>query len=147
MAITIVIAISTLVCLVYADDPTQAPPQGGSPGGEDISGMVKNLTEKGFDVSKIQAAIDSGDTKTAKTLLDAFFTEHPESKPERPVMDADHMRTMVQDLASKGNDVSKIQAALDSGDTTSAQILIDSFLNEHPDARPTPPAQGEKPVQ
>ncbi|PKP51985.1 MAG: hypothetical protein CVT90_02845 [Candidatus Altiarchaeales archaeon HGW-Altiarchaeales-3] len=146
MAIIIVIALSTLVCLAYAEDTTQAPPQG-PPGGGDISGMVKNLTEKGFDVSKIQAAIDSGDKETAKTLLDAFFTEHPEAKPDRPVMDADHMKTMVQDLASKGNDVSKIQTAIDSGDTTSAQKLLDSFLNEHPDARPTHPAQGEKPAQ
>jgi len=98
-------------------------------------------------MTKIQTAFNSGDNETAKTLLDAFYTDHPEAKPQKPVMDAEHMKTTLAELATKGNDVSKIQTALESGDTTGAQTLLDAFFKEHPDARPTPPDRGEKPSQ
>ena len=147
IALACTVLLSVFVsCVSAADAPTQAPPNGGPDGG-DMSGLLKNLTEKGFDVTAIQTAIDSGDKDSAKTLLDKFFTEHPDAKPQMPAMDADHLKTMVSDLASKGNDVTKIQAALDSGDTTGAQTLLDEFFKAHPDARPTPPADGQKPAQ
>lgn len=146
MTLIIVIVTSTITCVAYAETTDQVPPQG-APGGWDMSGMLKNLTEKGYDVSKIQTAVDSGDKEAARTLLEGFYTEHPEAKPERPVMDAERMKSMVQDLASKGNDVSTIQVALEGGDTTGAQSLLDAFFKDHPDSRPTPPSQGEMPAQ
>ncbi len=140
------IVLSVFVASAVAEEAPQAPPAGGGAGG-DMSGLLKNLTEKGFDVSDIQAAIDKGDKDTAKTLLDKFFEAHPDAKPQMQPMDADHMKKIVDELASKGSDVSQIKAALDSGDTTSAQKLLDDFFKAHPDARPTPPADGKKPAQ
>ncbi|MDD1730374.1 MAG: hypothetical protein LUQ50_15070 [Methanospirillum sp.] len=138
------IVLSVLVASVYAEDAApQAPPQGAGPG--DMSGLLKNLTEKGFDVTEIQAAEEKGDKDSAKALLDKFFEAHPEAKPQMPPMDADRMKKIVSDLASKGSDVSAIQTALDGGDSTTAQKLLDDFFKEHPDARPTPPADGQKP--
>ncbi len=137
---------SVFVACAVAEDTPQAPPEGGGPGG-DISGLLKNLTEKGFDVSEIQAAFDKDDKDTAKTLLDKFFEAHPDAKPQMRLMDADHMKKIVEDLASKGSDVSQIKTALDSGDTTSAQKLLDDFFKAHPETRPTPPADGQKPTQ
>lgn len=140
------VLLSVFVASALADDAPQAPPAGGGPGG-DMSGLLKNLTAKGYDVTEIQAAIDKGDKDSAKTLLDKFFEAHPDAKPQMPAMDADHLKKMVDELATKGNDVSQIKAALDGGDTTTAQKLLDEFFKAHPDARPTPPADGKKPAQ
>ena len=138
------IMISVLTASVYAEDAApQAPPQGAGPG--DMSGLLKNLTERGFDVTDIQAAEEKGDKDSAKALLNKFIETHPEAKPQMPPMDADRLKKIVANLASKGNDVAAIQAALDSGDSTTAQKLLDNFFNEHPDSRPTPPADGQKP--
>ena len=140
------ILLSVFVASVLADDAPQAPPQGGGPGG-DMSGLLKNLTAKGYDVTEIQSAIDKGDKDSAKTLLDKFYEAHPDAKPTMPAMDADHLKKMVDELATKGNDVSQIKTALDGGDTATAQKLLDEFFKAHPDARPTPPADGQKPAQ
>ena len=134
-----------MVCSVIADDKPQVPPNG--PPGENFENTIQNLTEQGFDVSKIQAAIDSGDNETVRTLLDAFYAEHPELTPERPQMDEEHLKQIVQDLADKGKDVSAIQAALDSGNTTAAENLLDEFWKNNPDERQNPPNNGEKPPQ
>lgn len=105
-----------------------------------------NLTEQGFDVSTVQAAVDSGDKDAAKKALDEFFQAHPEAKPKMPAMPADRLKEIVQNLSSKG-DVSTIQAALDSGDTEKAQKLLDEFWQQHPDAKPAPPEGGQPPQQ
>jgi|GEM_PF-1433650 len=126
-----------ITCSVSAADalaPINAPP-GDGPGMDKI---LQNLTEKGYDVSKIQVALNDGDNETAKKLLDEFWTAHPDSKPQRPQMDPDQLKMMVSDLAGKGNDVSKIQAALDSGNVSDAHILFDEFIKSHPNAIPKP---------
>jgi len=145
--------IIALICLMFnvfvacsvAEETPKTPPVGAGPG--DISGFLKNLTEKGYDISEIQAAIDKGDKDSVKTLLDKFFEAHPEAKPQRPAMTAEQLKKTVDDLASKGNDVAQIKAAVDSGDTTTAQKLLDEFFTAHPDSRQTPPADGQKPPQ
>lgn len=137
--------LSMMVCSVIADDKPQAPPDGFRGGG--FEHMVTNLTEQGFDVSTIQAAIESGDNETARTLLDAFYVEHPEAKPKRPPMDAEHLKGIIQNLVDKGKDFSAIQAALDSGDTTAAENLLDEFWKNNPDERQNPPNNGEKSPQ
>jgi len=140
------VLLSVFVASALADDTPQAPPADGGPGG-DMSGLLKSLTEKGFDVSEIQVAEDSGDKDNAKILLDKFFEVHPEAKPEMPTMDAEHLSKIVDELASKGDDVTQIKAAIDSGDTEGAQKLLDEFFKANPDARPTPPADGQAPAQ
>lgn len=42
---------------------------------------VTNLTAKGYDISQIQAAIDSGDASKATIALNDFWNAHPEAKP------------------------------------------------------------------
>lgn len=140
------VLLSVFVTSALADDAPQAPPAGAGPGG-DMSGLLENLTAKGYDVTEIQAAIDKGDKDSAKTLLDKFFEAHPDAKPQMPAMDADRLKKMVDDLATKGNDVSQIKTALDGGDIATAQKLLDEFFKAHSDARPTLPADGKKPAQ
>ena len=49
--------------------------------GERMTQLLANLTEKGYDVSAISAAVTSGDYKTAMTLLKEFRTAHPDAFP------------------------------------------------------------------
>jgi hypothetical protein len=146
IALILTVAISFISCSVIAADTTQAPPNAPPGNGPGMDKMLQNLTAKGYDVSKIQAAVTSGDNETARKLLDEFWTAHPDAKPQRPQMDAEQLKKMVADLAGKGNDVSKIQTALDSGNVSEAQTLFDEFIKAHPDAMPKP-ADGEKPAQ
>lgn len=145
IALLIALVMSVLICTVPADDKPQAPPNGPPDGGFDH--MVQNLSEQGYDVSKIQAAIDSKDNDTARKLLDEFFAAHPEAKPKRPEMSADQLKTIIQELKEKGKDVSQIEAALTGGNTTKAQMLLDEFWKNNPDERPAPKNPGEKPPQ
>jgi DNA-binding transcriptional MerR regulator len=137
--------VSLGVASVFADDKPASPPNGAPGGGFDK--MVQNLSEQGYDVAKIKAAVESGDNETAKKLLDTFFTEHPEAKPKRPVMSAEQLKTMTEELKQKGKDVSAIEAALSSGNTSAAQNLLDEFWKNNPDLRPTPKDPNEKPAQ
>ena len=144
-----IIGMCFIPLVTSADDSAgQVPPAGApnGPNGGDMTGMLKNLTEQGFDVSTVQAAVDSGDKDAAKKALDEFFQAHPEAKPKMPAMPADRLKEIVQNLSSKG-DVSTIQAALDSGDTEKAQKLLDEFWQQHPDAKPAPPEGGQPPQQ
>ena len=51
------------------------------------SGMMENrlaqLETKGYDVSAIRAAIDSGDKETARTLMEQFMESHKDELPRR----------------------------------------------------------------
>src|SRR5665647_805492 len=49
--------------------------------GERMSQLLSNLTEKGYDVSAISAAVTSGDFKTAMTLLKELRNAHPDVFP------------------------------------------------------------------
>lgn len=134
-----------MICSVFAEDTHAAPPNGHPNGGFDK--MVQNLSEQGFDVSKIQAAIDSGDNDTARKLLDEFYAAHPEAKPKRPEMSAEQLAKIIQELKEKGKDVTAIETALAGGNTTAAQSLLDEFWKNNPGERPAPPNQSEKPPQ
>ena len=122
------------VMSVFAEDNPQGPPD--RPFGGGIENQVQNLSEQGYDVTNIKASLDSGDNETARELLDEFWKEHPDAKPQRPVMDSNRLKEMVNDIAGKGYDVSEILAAIDAGDTSTAQTLLDEFWKDNPDARP-----------
>ena len=145
----ITLILSVMACSVLAEDtpavPPNGPPNGHPDGGFDK--MVQNLSEQGFDVSKIQAAIESGDNDTARKLLDEFYAAHPEAKPKRPEMSAEQLGKIIQELKEKGKDVTAIEAALAGGNTTAAQSLLDEFWKNNPGERPVPPNQSEKPPQ
>ncbi|MDH7491867.1 MAG: hypothetical protein QHG97_05630 [Methanolinea sp.] len=46
--------------------------------------LLDSLEEKGFDVSAIRAALGSGDTGTARTLLQQFLQQNRDALPEKP---------------------------------------------------------------
>jgi hypothetical protein len=46
---------------------------------ERMTRLLDNLTAKGYDVSIIRAAVESGDTATAHTLMQEFMTAHPDA--------------------------------------------------------------------
>jgi len=129
---------------VLADDNPQIPPDRPF-GGGGIDNQVRNLSEQGYDVSNIKASLDSGDNETARILLDEFWKEHPDAKPQRPAMESNRLKEMVTELAGKGYDVSEIRAALDVKDNSTAQTLLDEFWKDNPDARPAPKEGDKKP--
>ena len=108
--------------------------------------MLDNLTEKGYDVSAISAAVTSGDYKTAKTLLKEFMTAHPEvfpaigdgigKSPMKGVANETRMLEILDNLTAKGYDVSAISAAVTSGDYKTAKTLLKEFMTANPDAHP-----------
>ena len=49
-----------------------------------IARMLDSLGEKGYDVSAIMSALESGDTETARTLLHQFLQENQDALPMRP---------------------------------------------------------------
>jgi hypothetical protein len=46
--------------------------------------MLDKLEEQGYDVSAIRAAVESGDTDTARTLMQQFMEEHRDEMPAPP---------------------------------------------------------------
>lgn len=142
VSLIITLVLSAMVYGVFAEDKLEAPPNGPPNGGFDK--MVQNLSEQGFDVSIIQAAIDSGDNDTARILLDEFYVAHPEAKPKRPEMNVEQLGKIIQELKEKEKDVASIEAALADGNVNDAQVLLNEFWKNNPDERPAPPNQGEK---
>jgi DNA-binding transcriptional MerR regulator len=59
-----------------------APPAGDQ--GDRMTHLLDQLEEQGYDVSTVRAAVESGDCKTARTLLDQFMEEHRDEQPEPP---------------------------------------------------------------
>ena len=51
---------------------------------ERMDRLLDSLEEKGFDVSAIRAALGSGDTGTARTLLQQFLQDNKDALPEKP---------------------------------------------------------------
>jgi DNA-binding transcriptional MerR regulator len=48
--------------------------------------FLDELQQKGYDISAIRAAIQNGDTETAKTLMEQFRTAHPDAFPSHAFM-------------------------------------------------------------
>jgi len=75
---------------VQADTPGNATASRAScepkcPGHSDrVDTMLDTLEEKGYDMSAIRAAFESGDTATAKTLLQQFLLENSGALPAKP---------------------------------------------------------------
>ena len=125
----------------------QARSHGGQPNGDpdyqnfgpnrfngNMNGIIQNLTAKGYDLTQIQAALDKGDNQTAFSLLNKFWDQHPETRPQMPV---DRIKGIVQNLTARGFDTAQIQAAIDSGDGNKAGTLLNQLYQAHPEARPT----------
>jgi len=67
----------TLLNQLYDQHPEARPPMPL----DRIKNTVVNLTAKGYDISSIQTAIDSGDASKATTALNDFWKAHPEARP------------------------------------------------------------------
>jgi acetolactate synthase regulatory subunit len=114
--------------------------------GERMSQLLSNLTEKGYDVSAISAAVTSGDYKTAMTLLKDFRKAHPDVFPAQvagagkgPItgqVNGERMTQLLANLTEKGYDVSSISAAVTSGDYKTAMTLLKELRTAHLDAFP-----------
>jgi DNA-binding transcriptional MerR regulator len=111
--------------------------------------MLDRLEEQGYNVSAIRAAFESGDTDTARTLMQQFMEEHRDelpAPPERPAGDGagtcDRMTGHLDRLEAQGYDVSAIRAAVESGDTDTARTLMHQFMQEHRDELPKPAGNG-----
>lgn len=94
---------------------------------------VKNLTAKGYDLTQVQASLDKRDGRTARKLLNQFYDQHPEARPQ---ISLDRIKQSVQNLTTKGFDTSDILKAIDSGDTSKANTLLNQLYQAHPEARP-----------
>jgi hypothetical protein len=64
----------------------------GQANGERMLLMLDNLTAQGYDISAIRTAVESGDYKTAMTLMKEFRTANPDVFPTlREGADSCHM--------------------------------------------------------
>lgn len=82
--------------LLLVTSPVQAAPSAnvnarpdacgleGSALSERMDRLLDSFEEKGFDVSAIRAALESGDTGTARTLLQQFLQQNRDALPEKP---------------------------------------------------------------
>jgi hypothetical protein len=114
--------------------------------GERITQLLSNLTERGYDVSAISAAVTSGDYTTAMTLLREFRTAHPDAFPAQVAgagkntitgqSNGERITLLLGNLTEKGYDVSAISAAVTSGDYMTALTLLKEFRTAHPEAFP-----------
>jgi hypothetical protein len=67
-------------------------PMDGQANGERMLLMLDNLTTQGYDISAIRTAVESGDYKTAMTLMKEFRTANPDAFPAlREGADSCHM--------------------------------------------------------
>jgi hypothetical protein len=123
----------------------KGPEQGGAHD-ERMSHLLSNLTEKGYDVSSISAAVTSGDYRAAMNLLKEFRTAHPDAFPAfgegngkcpmKGVANETRMLEMLDNLTAKGYDVSAIRTSVEGGDLKTAMTQIREFMTANPDARP-----------
>lgn len=114
--------------------------------GERMSLLLSNLTEKGYDVSAISAAVTSGDYKTAMTLLKEFRAAHPDAFPTigdgtgkgpmNGMANATRILELLDNLTAQGYDVSAIRISVMGGDLETAMTLLREFMTANPDARP-----------
>jgi hypothetical protein len=113
---------------------------------ERMSHLLSNLTEKGYDVSAISAAVTSGDYRTAMNLLKEFRTAHMDAFPAfgegngkcpmKSVANETRMLEMLDNLTAKGYDVSAIRTSVEGGNLKTAMTQIREFMTANPDARP-----------
>ncbi|MCQ8894663.1 MAG: hypothetical protein NQU46_08575 [Methanolinea sp.] len=120
-------------------NPPACPP--GERGHADrMDRLLDTLEEKGYDVSAIRAAAESGDVGTARSLLQQFMQENRDALPAPPG-NSNRMDRLLDTLEEKGYDVSAIRAAAESGDVGTARSLLQQFMQENRDALPAPPGK------
>ncbi|MDD1653068.1 MAG: tetratricopeptide repeat protein [Methanomicrobiales archaeon] len=124
--------------------PDRVPPGDGDEANH-MTLLLEKLEEQGYEVAAIRAAVETGDTDTARTLLGQFREEHPDAFPGTAgrhggggPMNADRITVLLEKLAEKGYDVTAIQAVIDGGDLESARTLLRQFMEEHRDELPKP---------
>ncbi|NYT06166.1 MAG: hypothetical protein GKC04_07345 [Methanomicrobiales archaeon] len=148
----IICATSVLCVLAFIAAPATAVFQNGAqPGGRmgsspDFAARLDALGELGFDVSAIQAALESGDRETARTLMRQFAEEHKDELPI-PHSGGRHGGTidgLLDRLEEQGYDLTAIRTAVENGDDETARTLMRQFMEEHKDELPTPPQRAEK---
>ncbi len=132
-------------------DGTGKGPMNGEANGERLTQLLSNLTEQGYDVSAISAAVTSGDYGTAHTLMEEFRTANPDAFPARgdgtgkgPMngeANGERLTQLLSNLTEQGYDVSAISAAVTSGDYGTAHTLMEEFRTANPDAFP---ARGDR---
>jgi len=113
--------------------------------GNRLAGHLDRLEEQGYDVSSIRAAIENGDSETARTLVRQFMEEHGDELDfPVPPHGGNRMAATLDRLEEQGYDVSAIRAALENGDGETARTLMQQFMEEHGDELdfPAPPGDG-----
>ncbi|MDP2797483.1 MAG: hypothetical protein Q8N94_08255 [Methanoregula sp.] len=109
--------------------------------------MLDRLEGQGIDVSAVRTACESGDTKTARTLMQQIMETHKDLMPFRnafgknaPGFGPGMMKNRLAPLEAKGYDVSAIRAAFESGDRETTRTLMRQFMEAHKDELPQPGA-------
>jgi hypothetical protein len=111
------------------------------------SGMMENrlvqLEAKGYDVSAIRAAVESGDQAAVHMLMQQFVESHKDLLPARnaterngPGLGSGMIENRLVQLEAKGYDVSAIRAAVESGDQAAVHTLMQQFMEAHKDEMP-----------
>ncbi len=144
----IAIGVASVLCILalLAAPAAAAFQRGAGGGGPGQDAILDKLEQQGYDVSAIRAAIESGDTETARTLMQQFMEEHRDELPKPPA-DGTHrmgITALLDRLEERGYDVSAIKAAIESGDTETARTLMQQLVEEHRDELPKPPADGTR---
>lgn len=93
------------------------------PPGGFMKEVVKNLTEKGYDMSQVQAAVDKGDNLTALQLLNQFWDQHPEARPTLNI-DPNQIPARIERMKQQGINVSDIEQVYNSGDINKTLDLL-----------------------
>ena len=107
---------------------------------------LDNLTEQGYDVAAIRSAVQSGDYKTAFTLMQEFRSANPDAFPAfgegagkgdmTRLQNGTRMLLRLDNLTEQGYDIAAIRSAVQSGDYKTAFTLMQEFRSANPDAFP-----------
>ncbi len=107
---------------------------------------LDNLTEQGYDVSAIRAAVENEDYKTAFTLMQEFKAANANAFPAlgegagkgnlTRLQNGTRMLLRLDNLTEQGYDVSAIRAAVQNGDYKTAFTLMQEFKAANPEAFP-----------
>lgn len=142
----------------------QKPPADGTAGNSSrMDGLLNMLGEQGYDVSAIESALSTGDTATARTLMEQFREEYADAcpvlhtdgmagnssrikLPAAPIGDQQGdgrgISGLLDTFVEQGYDVSAIQSAAESGDIASARTLVKEFVDANQIELPAPPEGG-----
>ncbi len=101
---------------------------------ESARALIQNLTEREYNTSSLESALETGNLESVQRFLDQFWREHPEAHSYPPELSIDRITGTVMNLTASGNNLSAVQGALERGDADAARTLLEQFLQEHPEA-------------